>query len=66
MENGTVKWFDLRKNYGFIERETGSDVFVHRSDVNEDRIITEGDRVTFEVEDSPRGLRAINVTVEGA
>lgn len=66
MEHGTVKWFNLRKSYGFIERETGSDVFVHRSDINGVALLAEGDSVTFEVEDSPRGLRATNVTVEEA
>ncbi|NIQ06479.1 MAG: cold-shock protein [Candidatus Korarchaeota archaeon] len=64
MEKGTVKWFDLRKNYGFIERENGTDVFVHASEIKDNRILDEGDRVSFEVEDAPRGLRAKNVVVE--
>lgn len=61
MEKGTVKWFDLRKNYGFIERENGTDVFVHASEVENNQILNEGDKVSFEVEDSPRGLRAKEV-----
>jgi len=63
-QNGTVKWFNTRKNYGFIEREEGEDVFVHASAVQSNRFLSEGDRVTFETEESPRGLRAINVVLE--
>lgn len=64
MTKGKVKWFDLRKNYGFIEREDGTDVFVHASEIENNRILNEGDKVSFEVEDSPRGLRATNVVPE--
>jgi CspA family cold shock protein len=64
MEKGTVKWFNPDRNYGFIERETGSDVFVHGSEVEGAGILNEGDRVTFNVEDGDRGLKATQVAVE--
>jgi len=63
-QKGTVKWFNARKNYGFIEREEGEDVFVHASSIQSNRFLSEGDRVVFETEESPRGLRAINVVLE--
>jgi CspA family cold shock protein len=64
MEKGTIKWFNPDRNYGFIERETGTDVFVHGSEVEGERLLREGDRVSFEVEDGDRGLKATSVTVE--
>lgn len=64
MEKGEVKWFDARKNFGFIEREDGTDVFVHASEIEGRGILTEGDKVEFEVEDSPKGPQAKNVQVE--
>jgi CspA family cold shock protein len=64
MEKGTVKWFNPDRNYGFIERETGSDVFVHGSEVQGNRLLKEGDKVTFDVEEGDRGLKATNVSVE--
>ncbi len=64
MEKGTVKWFNPDRNYGFIERENGSDVFVHGSEVQGDRLLKEGDKVTFNVEEGDRGLKATNVSVE--
>ena len=64
MEKGTVKWFNPSRNYGFIERETGSDVFVHGSEVEGERELNEGDRVTFNVEEGDRGLKATQVAVE--
>ena len=65
MINGTVKWFNDRKGFGFIEREDGADVFVHHSAINADgfKSLNEGDRVTFEVEQGPKGPAAVNVTV---
>ncbi|NIQ05172.1 MAG: cold-shock protein [Candidatus Korarchaeota archaeon] len=64
MEKGTVKWFNPRKNYGFIEKEDGSDVFVHASEIEGNKILYEGDKVSFEVEEAPRGPRAKSVTIE--
>lgn len=60
---GTVKFFNDLKNYGFIEPDEGDeDLFVHRSGV-EGNSISEGDRVEFETEESEKGPRAINVKV---
>ena len=65
MINGVVKWFNSRKGYGFIEQEDGPDVFVHHSGINSDgfRSLNEGDRVTFEIVQGPKGPSASNVTV---
>jgi len=65
MPQGTVKWFDDRKGYGFIEQEDGTDVFVHHSGINGSgfKSLNEGDRVTFETEQGRKGLAAVNVTV---
>lgn len=64
MANGTVKWFNDAKGYGFITKEDGGDVFVHFSDVQGDgfRSLAEGQAVEFEVVDSPKGPKAANVT----
>jgi CspA family cold shock protein len=64
MEKGTVKWFNPDRNYGFIERESGSDVFVHGSEVEGTHILREGDRVTFEVEEGDRGPKATKVMMD--
>ena len=65
MANGTVKWFDDRKGYGFIEQEDGPDVFVHHSGISGDgfKSLREGDKVTFDVEQGQKGPAAVNVTV---
>ena len=65
MAHGTVKWFDERKGYGFIEQDEGPDVFVHHSSINGSgfKSLVEGDRVTFDVEQNEKGPAAINVTV---
>lgn len=62
-EKGTVKWFNAAKGYGFIQRETGEDVFVHFSAIqtNGYRTLDEGARVEFEVMTGPKGLQASNV-----
>ena len=63
MEQGTVKWFNDDKGYGFITRESGDDVFVHFSAIQGDgfKSLSEGQHVTFEVEEGERGLKAANV-----
>ena len=65
MANGTVKWFNEQKGFGFIEQEGGSDVFVHHSAINGSgfKTLREGDRVTFDVEQGKKGPAAANVTV---
>ena len=64
MAEGTVKWFSERKGYGFIEQEDGQDLFVHHSAINMPgfKTLVEGERVSFEVEESDRGPKAKNVT----
>jgi len=64
MEKGTIKWFNPDRNYGFIEREVGTDVFVHGSEVEGAQLPKEGDRVSFKVEDGDRGLKATNVMIK--
>ncbi|AWD63032.1 cold-shock protein [Limosilactobacillus reuteri] len=63
MEQGTVKWFNDDKGYGFITRESGDDVFVHFSAIQGDsfKSLSEGQHVTFDVEKGERGLQAANV-----
>jgi len=65
MANGTVKWFNDRKGFGFIEQQDGSDVFVHHSGINATgfKSLSEGDKVTFDIEQGQKGLAAVNVTV---
>jgi len=65
MANGTVKWFNEKKGYGFIEQEDGPDVFVHHSGIEAQgfRTLNEGDNVTFDVEEGQKGLSAVNVKV---
>ena len=60
---GTVKWFNDDKGYGFITRESGDDVFVHFSAIQGDgfKSLSEGQHVTFDVEEGERGLQAANV-----
>lgn len=63
MVNGTVKWFNDKKGFGFIEQDNGPDVFVHHSGIvsNGFKSLDEGARVTFEIENGPKGPSATNV-----
>lgn len=65
MAQGTVKWFDDKKGYGFIEQNDGPDVFVHHTGINAAgfKSLKEGDRVTFDIEQGKKGPTATNVTV---
>jgi len=65
MANGTVKWFNDKKGFGFIEQENGPDVFVHHSAINATgfKSLREGDKVTFDIEQGKKGPSAVNVTV---
>jgi CspA family cold shock protein len=62
-EQGTVKWFNASKGYGFIQRQTGEDVFVHFSAIEMDgyKTLAEGQTVEFEVLQGPKGLQAASV-----
>ena len=64
MVNGTVKWFNSEKGFGFITGEDGNDVFVHFSQINKDgfKTLEEGQQVTFEVVEGQKGPQAANVT----
>lgn len=63
MNNGTVKWFNVEKGFGFIERENGGDVFVHFSAIVEDgyKSLEEGQSVEFDIVEGERGEQAANV-----
>jgi cold shock protein len=65
MPEGTVKWFSEQKGYGFIEQDDGKDLFVHHTGISGAgfKSLTEGQRVQFEIEDNPKGPKAINVEI---
>ncbi|SIT68931.1 cold-shock DNA-binding protein family [Ectothiorhodosinus mongolicus] len=68
MSTGTVKWFNETKGFGFIAPEDGgADVFVHYSAISADgfKTLGEGQKVNYEVQQGPKGLQAVNVTVAG-
>jgi len=64
--NGTVKWFNGEKGFGFITGEDGKDVFAHFSQINKDgyKTLEEGEEVTFDVAEGPKGLQAENITTK--
>jgi CspA family cold shock protein len=63
MQEGTVKWFNETKGYGFIAKDDGDDIFVHVSAIakNGFKTLEEGERVKFDIEKTPKGLAAVNV-----
>jgi len=64
MAQGTVKWFSDQKGFGFITSEDGSDVFVHHTSIQSTgfKSLAEGDKVSFDVQQDAKGLKAVNVT----
>jgi len=66
MEEGTVKWFNASKGYGFIQRESGADVFVHFKSIKMEgyKALKQGDKVEFEVQETDKGLQATNVLIK--
>ncbi|MGO1351587.1 MAG: cold-shock protein [Lactococcus lactis] len=64
MANGTVKWFNANKGFGFITSEDGQDLFAHFSAIQSDgfKSLDEGQKVEFDVEEGQRGLQAVNIT----
>lgn len=65
MERGVVKWFNGSKGYGFIQRESGSDVFVHYTSITGEgfKSLNEGQEVEFEIEEGSKGPQAANVKI---
>ena len=67
MATGKVKWFDVKKGYGFISSSEGDDIFVHYSEIKSDgfKKLVEGQEVELEIEQNDKGLKARNVTLKG-
>lgn len=69
MQSGAIKWFNVDKGFGFLKPDDGSrDVFVHITSLKRSRVdgeLDEGDRLLFETEEGPKGLRAINLSRTG-
>lgn len=65
MSEGSVKWFNEKKGYGFIQQENGQDLFVHYTAIQSEgfKTLTEGQKVRFEVEETPKGPKAKNVQI---
>ncbi len=65
MSEGQVKWFNEKKGYGFIQQENGQDLFVHYTAIQSEgfKTLTEGQKVRFEVEETPKGPKAKNVQI---
>ena len=58
---GVIKWYNVRKGYGFIEVEDGKDIFLHQSEIPEGTRLDEGDKVSFDVEETDKGAQAVNI-----
>ncbi len=65
VSEGQVKWFNEKKGYGFIQQENGQDLFVHYTAIQSEgfKTLTEGQKVRFEVEETPKGPKAKNVQI---
>jgi CspA family cold shock protein len=63
MAQGTVKWFNASKGFGFIASDDGTEVFVHHTAIKAEgyKSLSEGDKVSFDTEKGPKGLKAVNV-----
>jgi CspA family cold shock protein len=65
MEQGTVKWYNEKKGYGFIEQDNDGEVFMHSSNIKDHGffVLQKSDRVTFDIKDTPQGKQAVNVRI---